>query len=52
MIYVPTLWYYNVLKFIAHCEIHREGTSSMNYETENEPVENNIEDEVRINFYI
>ena len=51
-VYVSTLWYYNALKFIADCEMHRERISSLNYETENEPVENNIADEVRINFYI
>ena len=51
-VYVPTLWHYNALKFIADCEIHREIISSLNNGTENEPVENNIEDEVRRNFYI
>ncbi|CAD1473028.1 unnamed protein product, partial [Heterotrigona itama] len=42
-VYIPTLWYYNTLKFITDCEISRQGMSSLNDETENEPVENNIE---------
>ncbi|CAD1480963.1 unnamed protein product [Heterotrigona itama] len=45
MICIPTLWYYNSLKFITKCEISSQGMSFLDDEIKNEPVENNIEDE-------
>ena len=56
-VYIPTLWYYNSLKFITDCEISRERRESTQVsfsdnEIKHEPVENDIKDEVRIDFYI